>query len=145
MKRNHILFGLLSVLVIVGVPAIALFVGGLQASGTIQATSGSQPSSQVFNIDANLTDSNNTQILVYDNSDGDLDMEFSCLQNITSTVGNCNVETDKDLKVWINSKPCESTPVVSIVPGNNNIEVVMENHPNRCPYNGTITITGTIV
>jgi len=126
----------------------AVWINGFSLTGLFTATSGSQGSAQTETWDVSLTsDDNVTNSFIYSNPDGSMLVSYELTDNITSTVGNCNYEPNKDIQFYLSyggqecllteASPCDYT----MVSGDNSINVTVDPHPNRCSLTGNYEIS----
>lgn len=142
---------LLMPILLIGALAVALWIGGFSFYGAFSTNSGTQPSSIVCEGDFNISSTGNfTNDCSYNNPDGLVTMEFSCDDSDIESIDNkCNYETGKDVIFYIEKdgtlELCSDNPQFELVSGLNNITIIAETHPNRCPLNGTISVDGILV
>ena len=140
-------------LVAISSVAVALWISGMQISGSIVSTAGTQPDLVSFVEDLNLTGANYTFNKTYNNPNGEVTMTFSQdVSGINSTSANCVFEEDKDLLLGVLSHmngdtdfyPVSTNPTVDLVAGDNVLTFRASPHENRCGLNGSYEINGVI-
>jgi len=141
----------------IGSTALALWMFGVNISGQLTATTGTEPSALLCeNMDFAITDTNwmmDNTTCAYNNDDGNIEIQFTCdLSGISSTDENCNYEEwdDFDIEIAKNGvdidfEDCSTNPTISLVNGVSMIAVRVRGNSARCPLDGTYSISGSIV
>lgn len=137
---------------VLGTSAVAIWIGGMNLSGTITATEGTQPDVVSFTENLVLTGANYTFGKNYTNTNGDVTMTFSQdVSGVSSTSANCNFAEDEDLLLEVYGfngiegyHPASENPTVDLVAGVNQILFRVSTSPYRCALTGTYEVLGTI-
>ena len=124
--------------------AAAIWLNGFSISGLFSATSGSQGVEETETWDINITsDDNITTYFTYNNPNGETSVTYMLIDNISSSAVNCNYEPDKDVKFYLKNDGVECHLTESsncgyiMHSGQNDVNVTVVPHTNRCPLEGT--------
>lgn len=125
----------------------AVWLSGLNITGTITGPGGSAPSLITYSRPINMTSGENTTIEIpYTNPDGNQTFRFFLDEtNITSSNPACNLE-DQDYTWTIMGNATAMQPLtesgidVLMIPGINNITITVSPDPAACPIEGTYEI-----
>jgi len=131
------------------ISGLALWLGGFQLSITGTTSGGTQPDLVTDTWTGNFPVGDHYHNSTYTNTDGVLNITFTCTDNTVSNATNCNWAVNSDSKVfvyagstWVN---CVDNPVLTLQPGNNTIQSKMTIDQYACPSDAMdITLSGTI-
>lgn len=134
--------------------ASALLLSGMSFTGNVFVMQGSQPEVTEYTWDiAIYSDSNDTQVFYFDNTDGPQDYAFYLDDSgiASATPGNCTYESGKDLRFYMNTSAYNqeplngNDPLFTMQSGDNWITLTTEPHPNRCGLTGVVALNAEIV
>ena len=131
----------------------ALWLSGMSFSGTVTVSTGSAPGAIVYAWDIMVTDDSNvTNNFDYFNTDGYQSFLFDInTTGINSTDGKCDYQENQDLQFVIVKDSLNyplsegELPIIEFEPGNNTFSIITVPHIGRCPLNGVIAMSATLV
>ena len=131
------------VLALMSTGVAAIWISGWSLTGAFIGNSGSTGTEQTAVWDINVTETGNlTSNFTYSNQNGETSVQVNLLDNISSSVGNCQYEANKDIKFFIDDRLItEASPIsYDLEAGDNLIVVTVEASEYRCPTLGNFGV-----
>ncbi len=138
----------------VATPVLALWISGMYISGNFSLTGGTVgQQTELWDV-AISTTGNTSSSWTYVNDDGPGTLSYTLYENLTSQDAMCQFQTGVDVQWYLKvedgyESEFEIFPGVpqeyDIISGDNGVELSIYAHENRCPLEGTYSITGVQV